>query len=333
MSNGTAWRGKIIEIHSIPEADKIESAVAVCGVGGRWVGVISKGSFIVGDECDVFVHDALLPEKPEYEFMRQRKFRVKIATMRGARSECLIMPASVPASIGDDISEQLGVLKHERPLDASIGGSRRGDFPSFLIKTDETNIQSAYWMLEYLKDMPIQATIKHDGTSCTAYKYNGEFGVCSRNMILQPGSSVYWLMAMQYGLQDKLPDNTAVQFEIIGPKIQGNPEGLTSYEGRLFDVLNIIEGHAHREIECQVEPMAELLDMPQAERVEIGWLDLSAEDLGTSLLQLATNMKYRNGAKAECIVVRPYKQNLTVPHRGYNTRLSLKVINPTYKGG
>jgi len=85
----------------------------------------------------------------------------------------------------DDISEILGVTKYEEP-ESGGSGLITGDLPSFLYKTDETNINSLKSKVHQVCDgfTELGLTIKRDGSSITVYfkKIGDEYkvGVCSR---------------------------------------------------------------------------------------------------------------------------------------------------------
>jgi hypothetical protein len=87
----------------------------------------------------------------------------------------------------DDISDILGIIKYEEP-DTAGSGLAAGDFPSFIYKTDEENINNLKSKVSNLCDgnTVFGVTIKHDGSSHTTYFKNEndeyKFGVCSRTL-------------------------------------------------------------------------------------------------------------------------------------------------------
>jgi hypothetical protein len=114
-----------------------------------------------------------------------------------------------------------------------------GAFPSWLPKTDETNMQAVELPFGGLVGRPYVATMKWDGTSTTAFAYfDGdaqEMRVCSRNLIVKGGE--HWVAAKRYPkLETYLRDHPAIslQWETVGPGIQKNPAKLAQVEGRLF---------------------------------------------------------------------------------------------------
>ncbi|HEX9972761.1 MAG TPA: RNA ligase (ATP), partial [bacterium] len=135
---------KIKNLEPIPEADKIEKATVL-----GWQLVVKKGDFKVGDHCVYCEIDSVLPEKPEYEFLRPRKFRIKTAKLRGQISQGIAFPigaikelANVEIKEGLDVTEIIGVQKYEPPPAVMMSGQVKGGFPGFIPKTDEMRIQS-----------------------------------------------------------------------------------------------------------------------------------------------------------------------------------------------
>lgn len=134
------------------------------------------------------------------------------------------------------------------------------DFPSWIVKTDETRIENAPFYLK-LDERWIK-TEKLDGTSCTYAidtikkfgKPDYEFIVCSRNIRQMDkeqstyqlfDGNVYWEMADKYNIKDILINfvkknncnRVVLQGECIGETIQKNPYKI---KGREFYVFNLI---------------------------------------------------------------------------------------------
>lgn len=100
---------QIIDIQPIPNADKIEVATVL-----GWKVVIAKADgFKVGDKVIYIEIDSKVPDRPEFEFLRERKFRVKTIRLRGQYSQGLIVPMSILKNkdyeIGTDVSKELGI--------------------------------------------------------------------------------------------------------------------------------------------------------------------------------------------------------------------------------
>ncbi len=247
---------KIIEINPIPDADAIEVAV----VDG-WKVVVKKDEFNVNDivvycEIDSWIPFDLAPflskGKEPREYNGVKGERLKTVKLRGQISQGLILPIDVLSEVdyieGIDCSEYLNIQKYEPPVSAQIYGLIRGNFPSFVPKTDQERIQNLKKELQqYIdKKYTFEVTEKLDGSSCTMYMKDGDFGVCSRNLDLKyDENNTFWKMVISYDVQDKLIElygenvNIAIQGEVIGEGIQGNPYKLKGQKFFVFDIFDI----------------------------------------------------------------------------------------------
>lgn len=181
----------------IEGADKIEVATIL----GWQVVIAKKDNFKVGDKVVYVEIDSILPDKPEFEFMRERKFRVKTIKLKGQVSQGICFPLSILGkgnfNENDDVTELLGIRKYDPQADferketerlASIDRNRmdkflkryswyrklvfrptRKPFPSFIKKTDEPRIQlfPNYYMK--WEDLAFDVTEKIDGQSGTYF--------------------------------------------------------------------------------------------------------------------------------------------------------------------
>ena len=188
---------KIEWLRPIEGKDRIELA----GVLG-WQVIVKKGEYEVGDLCVYVEIDSQLPEKPEYEFLRPKKFRIRTMKLGGVLSEGICFPTTVlparmePYVIGEDVTQIMGVVKYEpqeeekwwrdlkeAPVEKKwyqkgflmrFGWYRnlvypkksKSSFPDFISKTDEIRIQNCPWVLKDDYHFWV-ATEKIDGTSGT----------------------------------------------------------------------------------------------------------------------------------------------------------------------
>jgi RNA ligase (TIGR02306 family) len=216
---------RISELREHPNADQLELAT----IRG-WQVVVKRGEFHKHDHVVYCEIDSVLPEREEFEFLRERKFRIKTIKLRGEYSQGICFPLSIldgyapydPWCEGNDVTESLGIVKYEPPIPTQLGGDAVGAFPLFIPKTDSERIQNHPWILDEYRDVEWIVTEKLDGTSATFLWKDGELHVCSRNLELKDGPNAYWRVAKALDLEDKLRDlNLALQGEIIGPGIQG----------------------------------------------------------------------------------------------------------------
>lgn len=255
---------RIAEIKPIEGADAIEAV----RVNGWWV-VAKRGEFQVGDLCVYFEIDSVLPVRPEFEFLRKgcyvkkdwleagEGFRLRTIKLRGTCSQGLVVPISVLAVetesgkyLGDweqfeghDVTDRLGVVKWDPPVPAELAGQAKGNFPSFLRKTDQERVQNCY------SEIPPGAYVKEEkleGSSCTIYYNEGVFGVCSRNLDLkindENASNTFIATALKEkwdGALKHYGKNIAIQAELIGPGIQDNIYKLGEHKLYVFDIFDI----------------------------------------------------------------------------------------------
>lgn len=85
----------ITDIQPIPDADNI----VVASVLG-WRVVVKKNEFNIGDKVCYIQIDTVVPELPEYEFLRERKFRVRTIKLRKTLSQGIIFPISILENYG-----------------------------------------------------------------------------------------------------------------------------------------------------------------------------------------------------------------------------------------
>lgn len=242
----------------IEGADRIE----IAQVDG-WQVVVKKGEFRVGDLAIYFEIDSWVPIqiapflRRNPEKIRTYKGvdgeRLRTVKMRGALSQGLLLPLSVAESNplrqfqdGEDLTAMFNVQKWEKEIPAQLAGIMKGYFPSFLVKTDQPRIQNQY---KYVTDVLglYELSEKLDGSSMTVYSTmnDGELvqGVCSRNLDLKPDeNNAFWKVAIRESLLEKLSaygKNIALQGELVGPGVQGNPYQLEELQFFVFDIFDI----------------------------------------------------------------------------------------------
>ncbi len=328
MSRKLASIQKIGLIEPIEGADSIVRA----GVLG-WQVVIRKDEFQTGDLCVYCEIDSLLPDKPEYEFLKPRGMRIRTLRLRGQVSQGICFPLSVlPEGFtpeeGLDVTDLLGVIKYEPPIPANLAGQIKGNFPSCIPKTDETRVQTLQPVLTAFADTPCYVTEKLDGSSVTYALIDGDFHVCSRNLnILDDGKNSLWRVAQALEIESKLRSlgqNAALQGEIIGEGIQGNKYKLRGQSVRFFNLM-LIDAYRfldYAELVHQLESL-ELTMVPVLEdnyQLQMDIPTLIKKSVGKSVLNPQL--------QREGIVIRPLIEQRTVL-KGLG-RVSFKAINPEF---
>jgi RNA ligase (TIGR02306 family) len=338
---------KLASIQVVKAVDPIEGAdrierLSVLG----WYCVSRKGEFKAGDYIVFIEPDAILPARPEFDFLKESNYRIKTRRFKKQISQgvcfplsILPMPAVLDVELGDDVTDLLGIQKWEIQIPAQLQGQVKSNFPSFLHKTDEDRIQGFPELLDKHQGKLFGVSEKIDGTSCSLYLNNGEFGVCSRNMDLkETEGNAYWKHAREYKLETKMramaADSTtglvnfAVQGELAGLGIQKNKLGLNEICFFVFNIYNIDTG---KYINLQPEELStgakiyrflEDWGWQQVPLISISYLLPKTVD---ELVEFSKGQSLLNPkVPREGIVLRPLVEEYSEDLRG---RLSFKVIN------
>jgi RNA ligase (TIGR02306 family) len=257
-NNQMAYIAEVTHVFPIPDADAIEKAVINAG----WPVVIKKGEFKPGDLCVYMEIDSWVPteiapflskgkEPREYNGVKGEKLRS--IKLRGQRSQGLVLPMSVLSNFesnndwapADLCGDFLGIQKWEAP-ETFTSGNAKGNFPSFVPKTDAERVQNLRRELQSYIDQGFhfEVTEKLHGTSFTAIWCDNELTVCSRNLALkEEEGGTYWNVAKRSMLEEKFlcyaGQNFAVQGEIVGPGILGNQYNANEPVLYVFNVYDI----------------------------------------------------------------------------------------------
>lgn len=332
MTRHLATIQTIMALDPIPDADAIEVAQVL-----GWHVVVKKGEHQVGDRVVYVETDSLLPkDNPEFDFLVSSNWRVKTRKMRGQVSQGICFPLSVLLSkyaseddieVGEDVTDALGIIKYEPPIPACLSGSMKGRFPSFVPQTDEERVQRLEDLLRQYEGTECVATEKLDGTSCTMYLKDGEFGVAGRTIeYLETEGNTYWQMARKYNVEKilrSLPSPCAVQGEIIGDGIQGNKYKLSKNERRFY-IFNIFDintyNYWHHDA---VQVLCESRGLLSVDEV---WRGTITSDID-ALVEMSQGQSLLNPQiRREGIVFRPIEE---IDDRLFG-RVSFKAINPDF---
>jgi RNA ligase (TIGR02306 family) len=175
--------------------------------------------------------------------MRVRTIRLRGQISQGICLPLSFLPENAPIIEGTDVTDILNIVKYEPPIPASLAGIMKGNFPSFIPKTDETRVQVLEDLLSRYKGEKCFVAEKLDGSSATYFIKDGVFGVCSRNLeLLESDDNTYWKLARALDIENKLRSlngNFAIQGELIGEGVQGNKYALKGQKLYFFNVFNI----------------------------------------------------------------------------------------------
>lgn len=190
---------KLASIKTISNIIPIENKdrIVLATVDG-WNVIVKKDEYKVGDKCVYVEIDSVLPEKPEFEFLRKSNFRIKTLKMAGCISQGICFPLSIlpektdsTYEVNEDVTDVIGVKQYEPTMDKGTietqGSTKKKyprilmrlswfrklvssksdnkSFPTFISKTDEIRIQNIPYILQS-KERWV-ATEKIDGQSGT----------------------------------------------------------------------------------------------------------------------------------------------------------------------
>ena len=345
MNDKLATIQKILDVKPCPNSDNLD-LVKVLG----WQVVTKRGEYSIGDLVVYICIDTVLPERPEFEFLRNKHFRIRPIRLRQQESAGICFPLSILGdkvakkpctdlspdgpffylvNAGDDVTDILSIKHYEKPIPPELAGKMVGHIPGFLIITDELSLRTYPDAIPELWSRPYYITRKDDGCSGTFFMKDSKFGVCSRRIHLEDTEgNGYWKMARKYNIEAALiksfPDmNIAIQGECCGPGIQENKLGLKEMEFHAFNLFDITtRQYLGRD---RIVEFCATHNIPMVTEICSGTVFGYTMD---DLIKLANEQKYPNGGYAEGIVIRPmepfYSSILKKSWSG-------KVLNEKYK--
>jgi len=352
---------KLASIREIKAIKPIEGADLIeCAIIDGWECVVAKkDNFSVGDKIIYIEIDSIVPEKPEFEFLRERKFRVRTIKLRKQISQGLVLPTSfLPEgeyNVGDDVTDILGITKYDPEAEQERANADRTVnrqknpvvkflmrfkwfrqiyvkpkkelFPAWIVKTDEERIQNKPEMFEGERKLGTEFSVteKLDGQSATFFlerirKNKFEFGVCSRNMRLpRPDNSSWWSVAKQIDAENVLKSLTGYANNRI--VLQGEIIG----EG--------IQGNKYKVKGYDFYAFNLILN---GTKIPTGMMEIFLEQYNIKTVPLLENkftltddipslVEYAKGKSAIANV-----QREGVVMRNYVRNISFKVINPEF---
>lgn len=365
MWYGSGMR-KLASIQKIESLTPIEGAdkILLAKVLG-WNLVVKIEEFKVGDLCVYFEIDSVLDSTNPYfnHLKKDGKLKhLRTIKLRGQVSQGLALPISclshygsvekkgdvtslifynsgiaipMDLDIGTDVSDVTKTTKYEPQIPACLSGMAKGNFPSFLRKTDEPRVQNFPDVLREIYGVEMIGTMKCDGTSTTYYLRDEEFGVCSRNLNLkETEENSQWIMARKLDIETKMRKfrdfakyhdwdfkDFAIQGELCGNSIQANKmklDGLDIFFFNFWDITN----HKYRSFET-LQNFCKLSDLKTVPVVFKGILPTDLLNVD-SILKYADKLNYYDNIPAEGIVWRPFVERESDILNG---RLSFKTIS------
>lgn len=340
---------KLVTIQKISKLEKHENAdtLEIARVLG-WQCVVKKGEFKEGELIVYLEVDSVVPALPEFEFLKDKKYRIRTIKLRGQFSQGLIMPLSILDGLkfpedtrenpvyewkeGMEVTSLLKVTKYEPYIPPHLSGEVKGSFPSFMQKSDQTRVQILRPLIEKYKGTKCSISEKIDGSSITLFIKEREFGVCSRNLELkETAKNSIWKWVRQNDVENKLRllgKDIAIQGEIAGPGINKNTLNLKYLEVYFYDAFDIatFKYYDLNDFKTLIENKLKLKTVPIIS-YDFDLIDNIDELVKMSIGKSKINLE----GMREGIVVRPLKEiyDCTVMEDN-NGRISFKVVSPEY---
>lgn len=256
---------RVIKLTSIDGADLIETATVL-----GWEIVVKKNEYKVNDLCCYIQIDTVVPELPEYEFLRRKKFRVKTIKLRKQISQGLIVPLpSGKWKEGDDVTDFMGIKKYEKPDNnperykkpkmpkqwykrwvylfkynfifkwfPKLKKLSRSPFPKNLVSiTDEERIQNIPQVLNQYAGKLFVVSYKLDGSSITIIHSKilgkSKFRICSRRFELHDKKNDWYKVFVDTDFQSEI-SKLIKYFKTNNIIVQG--EAIGKFNGNLHNL-------------------------------------------------------------------------------------------------
>lgn len=324
---------KLASIQRILEVKDIEKSetLAVVSVLGWKVVVRREDNYKVGELVIYFELDSILPRIPEFEFMEQSNYILRSMRLRGQLSQGLvwktdILPNDLELTEGMDVTEILGVQKHQEVISDVMLGKSKGFHPTTVRKSGEIRVQSMPELLAEFQGLMVAETTKIEGETASFIEHNGQIDVCSHyHSMIESPDSIHWQMYHKYNIGSILSrnKNIGIQGEIAGPGIHKNPLDLEEKQLFVFRITDTLTGRRFTPVEimefCQSQG---LQHVPMKLNVKF---DFTMEEV----IERAKG-EYANGKPREGIVIVPMEATYSEVLRDW---LSMKVINNVYLDG
>jgi len=269
---------KLVTVRTIDAIDDIPGAdlIKVATVEG-WKVVVKHDEFEVGDLCVFFEVDSYLPLSDErYAFLEKNAIfwhgikgaRLKTIRLRKQLSQGLALPlhdfpeiqakiqATMDASGMTDLSDgaawirelnftgTIGVMKWEKVMSAQLAGQAKGNFPSFLRKSDQERAQNMSREIFGYEDMLMPFDITNiPAEALAAMQEKGDVVVTNNMMLMGVGGPQWYRVRKAQASRD-------TRYE-VSLKMDGS--SMTAYVQLLNEVPFEVKGVCSRNLDLKIE--------------------------------------------------------------------------------
>ena len=232
---------KITKIEPIKDADQIE-LVEILG----WHVIVRKEeNYKVGDLVVYIEYDSVIPQRPEFEFLRSccyskrfKGFRIRNRKLRGVFSEGIVFKIATVKALdilpankikqGLDVSDIIGIRKYDTELYRSVDKKvlnpvakymmrykwfrklrlverPRYAYPEGMEKANENNIQVVFNKLGHYDGLFYKSS-KIEGQAASYLIHKKKFKVFSHNQGYPKTNNNWWNIAVKYDIENKMKE-------------------------------------------------------------------------------------------------------------------------------
>lgn len=251
-----------------------------------WKVLVRANQFKVGEKIIYFEIDSILPSGKKWtKKMKPKNLHVQTVKRYNQISQGMILKLDTLLQVdhnmkiddleeGHDLTELLEVKKYDENSEEGQKIKEK-QFPSALIeKSDEIRVQSNLNYIELFSGKEFYSSLKYDGSSATYLiePETNKFRVCSRNMGLnEDEKNIYNDIAKKYDIKNKLLKTGglyAIQGEVYGPKVNGNPLKVPELTIAVFTIKNL-KNNYYLGLDEMVKVCKEM-DLPMVQVIEEG---------------------------------------------------------------
>jgi RNA ligase (TIGR02306 family) len=295
----SSWKVEVVPV----QLEKHENAdtLSIAKVYG-WNCVVRTDDFKNATLGAYIPLDSIVPDQPEWAFLKGHR-RIRSSKIRGTISQGLLIPAKPHWKLGDNVTEELGIVKYEQP-EPSISLGQNDDqvaAPSTFHKyTDIENWKSYPDIIKDGEEVCVSEKLHgsnsrfaivdgvfYVGTHRTARKYNPD--------------NIYWKVAIKYDIEKKLraflPNDHCVFIlygEVFG-RVQDLRYGLNNdVDLRIFDISNNGHYFGYKDF----PHLCNVLSLPTVPLLYQG-------PFNNDVLKLANGQAFQGGHIREGVVIKP----------------------------
>lgn len=294
-----------------PNADTL----SIVNVDGRPC-VVKTGIWSEGDIAIYIPIDSMVSlDDDRFAWLKKNpdqtgRFRIRASRLRGTLSMGILIPAEEGMSVGDEVSNLLGIYAYEPPIDISNGEMERD--PGFLPCYDIESLRK--WSKVLTLGEEVVLTEKIHGANGRFAFHAGRLWCASRTTFKREGTgSMWWAVAERYNLAERLAKicpGVALYGEVYG-QVQDLRYGQLGADLVIFDAFDIINRSwlDHDMLETLIRNLNADETQPEIKMVPIlyrgPWTD-DLDDLaeGSSVVGLINGEKHVR----EGFVIRPTKE-------------------------